>query len=201
MKGYFMTDQTQVELIKRSRDKVETARDVLLDFRPALEEEVTQDIFEAAFPDTMAVLNTEAKVTLYNTACNAEGPLLSIFNEYAAFAKLAYSLINDTDPTFTRPLSGLAADILEANNPVGQIFNTIRAHKNLSDGQLVNILEAGFPLATNGLSEETRDYLFQLALDRGITNIEIANSYIELIDLVVAVRFLEDAEEEEYEEV
>lgn len=184
--------------VKNARDHVEAVRDVLPEVRTQLDLEdegdhnYLQRLFEAAFPDTVLGMSLQARHVVYDQAFTSGGPLMSVFNEYASYMDLATRVQESENTNFTRPSNPYATEVAEANNPIGAAYSILRKQKKLTDNQIVTILEAAFPLATNGLDEETRDHLYGLAAERGVTPVEVANAYGELVELITAVRFVED---------
>lgn len=184
--------------VRKARDKVEAVRDVLPAVAPQLslddegDTNFLQRLFEAAFPDQIMVMSKAGRSSVFWTALDSGGPLMSTFNEYAQYMELLERIVGEPVANWERPGNQYSAEVFEANNPLGTAFALLRKHKSLTDNVVASILEAAFPLAVTGLDEETRNSLFQLAADRGVTPIEIANAYIPLVEMLADVRFLED---------
>lgn len=184
--------------IGQSRDKIEATRDMILAIRSllSLEDEgdlnYLQRLFEGPFVAEVQKLSLTAREALFYDALATGGSLLSIFNEYATYMDLAKRVLESPNTNFERTLNPHAVEVAEANNPIGAAYAVFRKNKTMTSNQAVGVLEAAHPLATNGLDEDTRDYLYELAADRGVTSIEIANVYGQLVDLVMAIRFSED---------
>lgn len=195
-----MDRQEALESVEQARDRVESARDAITEIRHDVDVDRDEDydylqaLFEAAFPETTAVTADSALATVFSQAIESDGPLLSSFNEYAAYMELIAMVQGSENTNFARPTNALATEVAEANNPVSAAYAILRKNKRLTGNQIVTVLEAAFPIATNGLDEETRDYLYSLASERGVTPVEIANAYVELAELITAVRFMEDDE-------
>lgn len=181
-----------VKEVRSKRDKPEAVRDAIADHRDELSEEDLQTLFEAGFGDVVLRLAHTTRDQIFDAATYQGGPLMSAFNEYGAYMELAERVLDSENTNFSRPANSFANEVAEANNPIGALYSILRKQKGLSDSQMTSVLEAAFPLATNGLDEETRDYLYRLASERGVTPVEVANVYGELVDLVTAIRFVED---------
>lgn len=177
------------------RNRPEVLRDVIPEIRSSIDLNKDDDLeflrvlFEASLPDITAQLSKTALESIFYATQTTGAPLLSSYNEYVSYMKLAQQVLNNKNNNFSRPRNSLAAEVTDSNNPINAAFGILRKSKNLSDNQITAVLEAAFPLATNGLNEETRDSLYGLANDRGVTPIEVANVYIELVDLITTIRF------------
>lgn len=186
--------------VRKARNKVEAVRDAIEDLRPQLslgdqgDLNYLQRLFEAPFTDVAIRTSLTARSAVFYEALDKGGPLMSIFNEYAVYMDLANRALHSSNTNFERQSNAYATEVAEANNPISAAYSILRKNKNLTPNQTTTILEAAHPLATNGLDEGARDYLYLLASDRGVTLVEIANAYGELVDLLMAVRFSEDHE-------
>lgn len=201
-----MDFETALTSVREARNHVEAARDAIGEVRNDLDldneahHEFLQELFESAYPEITAVASTPARDAIYSEAVASGGPVLSMFNEYAAYMELVSMVQGSENTNFSRPSNAFATEVAEANNPVTAAYSILRKNKRLTDNQVVTVLEAAFPIATNGLDEATRDYLYSLAVERGVTHVEVANAYVELAELITAVRFMEDEDEYEDEE-
>ena len=179
-----------VAAIRSSRDPEDTCRDYVVELRDLLDakEEAAQKLFEAPYSDLD--LSSDAREELLSLALKNEG-WLNRFNEYAALVGVARALTNSGVAHWERPPTPLILELREATSPIHVLYNILRKNKNLTPAQVAARLEETFPQATGGLSEEARDELFSYAWERGHGDslITVANNYMDLLDLVMLVRF------------
>lgn len=187
-----------IESVLKARDSVDAVRDFLPDLRSELDLEDDLDVdflrslFEAPFSEVVEKSAINARENIFFHAIDKESTLLSAYNEYVNLMSLMSKISDSANTNFSRPASDYAVEVAEANNPVGAAYAILRKNKKLTDKQVTVILEAAFPLATNGLDEEARDFLYELASERGVSSVEVANAYVELAELVTAFRFMAD---------
>lgn len=185
-----------LKTVRKARDRVEAARDVLPTVARELEDNSMQRLFEAAFPEQVGAMTKAARSAVFFAARDGGGPPMSTFNEYVQYMGLVELIVGQPRVAYERPPNQHSTEVLEANNPLGTAFHILRSNPGLSDSVFASVLEAAYPLAVAGLGEEARNLLFQLAKERGVSAVDIAMAYGELVDMVAEVRFVEDEDED-----
>lgn len=176
---------TVLDTVKASRDREDTLRDILYDASKEFNSGELQVLFEAAFPDALLGLSTEGRNALFDYAYNTEEPILSVFNEYVEYVNLA-ELVKESEGGDALEESPLADDLVGG---IPSLYAVLRKNKNLSNDGLRVALEHAFASEVLPLDVEARTFLFELAADRGLNAIEIANAYRDLLDLVARLDF------------
>jgi len=178
-----------IKRVKRSDSPIVTARNLISKCRKDLTvENNKRKFFETAFNE-IKTLPKEARDEIYNVASESAGGPINQFNEYVSYASLAIDVHNAKTAAFDRPSNVYSTEVHNSNNPLSSMFSIVRKNSKITDGQFVSILEACYPQAVRGLEEKLRDRVFQMASDRGASNVEIANMYIELAELISMVRY------------
>lgn len=153
-------------LVNKTRDEIADSADELTDKK-------ARTLFESAFPTLVDDLTQDARLALFQAA-KAESEVLrkghiswnAAFNSYVSLMRLTET-IRAEDGEYTESVySDLALEVLNSANRMTTLFYIVRKHKDMSEEVGRSVLEAAFPVALNGVSEEAKRAIFTHAYER-----------------------------------
>jgi hypothetical protein len=156
-----------------------------------------QKLFEAPFETVLEDLDAETREEIFLTAREEVDTLMNgttswnaVFNTYVEIAELIEVIRADHAPAPEEPLTDLALEVFSAQNRLSALFYVLRTHKEMSEAQGRSVLQAAFPLAIQGLSEEAKLAIFSYVYERnsGLGWGQVAEEYTKLMELVTRVK-------------
>lgn len=176
---------------------IEQTRDKVYERAASLTPKTAQRLFETPFDGMLEELDKETRDEIFLTAreevdnlMNGETSWTAVFNTYVEIAELVELIRADHAPTKEEPFTELALEVFTAQNRLATLFYVLRTHKDLTEAQGRNVIEAAFPLAVRGLTDEARQAIFSYVYERssGLGWGQVAEEYSRLIELVARVK-------------
>lgn len=176
---------------------IENTRDAVYARASTLTEKSAKKLFEEPFAGVLKELDEETRDELFyvakeevETLTKGEPSWPSVFNTYAELAELVTFIREPHAPEPEDALSELALQVFSAQNRITTLFYVLRTNKDITEAQGRNIIEAAFPIAVRGLSEDVRKAVFSYAYERNSGGGwgEVAEAYSKLAELVSRVK-------------
>ncbi len=171
-----------------------------------LDLKTARKLFEKPFKEILSKLDDETRESLFMRSIEevkslSGGKIIysTAFNTYVGSVALLEQVANTPLVETEENISSQAMEIFNASNRLGTLFYSLRKQQDIPLVVGRQMIEAAFPLATNGLSLELREAVFQHASDRGSADGwgEVVEQYTDFIDFVAFVKPGNHSEESE----
>lgn len=176
---------------------IEQTRDKVYERASSLTPKTARRLFEEPFDVVLDNLDTVTREEIFLTAKEEVDALMNgatswtaVFNTYVEIAGLVELIRADHAPEADAPLTDIAQQIFSSQNRLSTLFYVLRTNKDFTEAQGRSAIEAAFPLAIRGLSEEAKKAIFAYVYERnsGLGWGQVAEEYTKIVDLVSRVK-------------